>query len=113
MLASNNDERLFTVVEELGLSSYFDRVLVASHLGWKKPSPRFYLQIAKELRLDPVSLVHVGNDLNLDIGPALNLGWRAILLLGSAEAIVEKHYRFEKARCFGELKEFLSEKFQN
>jgi REG-2-like HAD superfamily hydrolase len=77
--ATNNDIRTKEALNALGLAQYLDVVFVAAELSWKKPSPRYFETIAARLCVEPVSLVHVGNSLELDIVPAQKSGWSAVL----------------------------------
>jgi len=78
-IASNNDGRLCSILEGLGIRGLFTHIFVAAELGWKKPSECFFGEIARRLEIDPTSLVHIGNSERLDISPALKAGWYAAL----------------------------------
>jgi len=77
--ATNNDERSKATLRELDLSQHLDEVFVAGDLLWKKPSLAFYQGIEARLALPPSSLLHIGNNADLDVEPALRAGWSAIL----------------------------------
>jgi len=77
--ATNNDERSRKVLSDLGVSGLLDEIFTAGQLGWKKPSHRFFEEIAARVGLEPGDLAHVGNNPLLDVEAAKRSGWRAIL----------------------------------
>ena len=77
--ATNNDLRTKTVLQELGVSDYLSHMFVAGDLLWKKPSVHFFTTIATLLGVEGPHILHVGNDLKLDIEPARRAGWSAIM----------------------------------
>ena len=61
-IISNFDGRLRMVVEQLGISRYFDRLIISSEVGADKPDP-FIFQRALELAgVSPNEALHVGDD---------------------------------------------------
>lgn len=77
--ATNNDARTKEVICALGLRAHLDDVVVAADLGWKKPSLRYFNAIASRMGTPASSLLHVGNHLDLDVTPARESGWSAVL----------------------------------
>jgi HAD superfamily hydrolase (TIGR01509 family) len=77
--ASNNDIRSKVTLKELGLDPYLSDVVVAGDLGWKKPSPQFYANLARRVGVEPSKILHVGNDLALDVDAARHNGFVAVL----------------------------------
>jgi FMN phosphatase YigB (HAD superfamily) len=51
-----------------GLRGSFDAVVTSIGCGWRKPNPRIFETLADQLGVDPVSLVHVGDDPRTDGG---------------------------------------------
>ena len=51
-----------------GLRGSFDAVVTSVACGWRKPDPRIFETLADQLGVDPVSLVHVGDDPRTDGG---------------------------------------------
>jgi FMN phosphatase YigB (HAD superfamily) len=74
--ATNNDRRVELVLEELGLTGYFDEIVTSGHLGWKKPSPYFFAGISNLLEIPAGELLHIGNDLELDVRAAQRAGFQ-------------------------------------
>ncbi len=79
VVATNNDERVRSVVEQLGIQPYLRHIFWAGDLGWKKPSPNFFSEISKRVGIDGSCLLHVGNNVELDVSAARSAGWDALL----------------------------------
>jgi putative hydrolase of the HAD superfamily len=79
VVATNNDERVQSTINELGLLSHVTHIFWAGQLRWKKPSPHFFHEISRRLGIDGSQLLHVGNDLALDVRAAQYAGWEALL----------------------------------
>ena len=60
----SNAQALFTAPEIslLGLTKYFDGILLSSDAGVKKPDPAFYEMLLKQYHLDPAECLMTGND---------------------------------------------------
>ena len=61
-------------VDKLGLTSYFDGMLISSEEGVKKPSPLFFQRLLERYGLDPTSCIMIGNDERSDIAGAKAVG---------------------------------------
>jgi len=64
----------------LGLSPFFSRIIMSTHLGFRKPDPRIFIVACTLLKIPPMEAVYIGNDPETDIGGAKGVGMRAILL---------------------------------
>jgi putative hydrolase of the HAD superfamily len=60
------------------LEQYFDSILIESELGVGKPEKRIFLYALKQLRTSPTQAWMVGDNLRLDIQPALELGMNTV-----------------------------------
>ncbi len=78
-VATNNDERTESVLRELGVTAYISYVFSAGKLSWKKPSHHFFDEISRRIGFSASELLHVGNDLELDLRAAHTAGWDAVL----------------------------------
>ncbi|MDC0677869.1 HAD family hydrolase [Sorangium atrum] len=70
-------------IEGMGLSPYLDAVVTSGAFGSKKPDPKIFLACLSQLGVPPRQAVFVGDDLQADIEPSLQLGMRAILKAAS------------------------------
>ncbi|UCH51653.1 MAG: HAD family hydrolase [Chloroflexota bacterium] len=64
----------------LGINPFFSRVIMSTHLGFRKPDPRIFMVACTLLGILPIEAVYIGNDLETDIGGAKGAGMQAILL---------------------------------
>nr|ABQ75896.1 conserved cobalamine operon protein predicted hydrolase [uncultured haloarchaeon] len=48
--------------------SLFDAIVTSVDCGWRKPHPRAFQAVAKSLRVDPTSLIHIGDNPETDGG---------------------------------------------
>ena len=64
-------------VGRIGLGRYFVACVSAHELGFAKPDPRIYLEACRRAGARPAEVLHVGDDLNLDVRAARDAGLRA------------------------------------
>ena len=62
----------------VGLSDFFEHVLVSSHYGYRKPDPRLFKKLLKKMHLDPNEAVYVGNDMYRDVYGAQGVGLKTV-----------------------------------
>ena len=77
-ILSNWDARLLSCLECLGIRRYFDPLVVSHEVGVEKPHPAIFAEAARRAGAPPVDLVMVGDSLELDVLPSLELGWKAV-----------------------------------
>ena len=65
-------------LESEGVLEYFDLLVFSDEIGFRKPDPRIFHFLARKLKVDPRSIVHVGDNLRIDIWGAKNAGFKAI-----------------------------------
>jgi len=66
------------VIEEAGLRSYLDAVVISDDLGLRKPRPEIFLATLDALGVAAEEALHVGDDLRDDVGGAAPLGIRTV-----------------------------------
>lgn len=73
----SNAQRIFTAYEMqyLGISKYFDGILISSDYQTKKPDPRFFGVLKEKYPLEESRTLFIGNDLHTDIGGARAAGF--------------------------------------
>lgn len=79
-LASNFDHRLRRVLAGFPELHRVKEVFISAEIGWRKPSPRFFAEVAKKAELTPQETLYVGDDHDNDFVGALAAGWQAVLL---------------------------------
>lgn len=65
-------------VATLGISRYFDPILIEGELREGKPLASVFDKAAKAMDCEPHQLLFVGNSFNHDIAPAIEYGWRTV-----------------------------------
>jgi putative hydrolase of the HAD superfamily len=79
-IISNWDHRLFSIVEQLGLSHYFEHVTASSKVGVAKPGKRIFEAALKAMNALPEESLHIGDSLEDDYHGASRAGLQAVLL---------------------------------
>jgi putative hydrolase of the HAD superfamily len=74
---SNWDERLGPLLQNLGLRSYFDHLLISIEVGSHKPEPAIFEHAAREMKLSPGEILHIGDSEREDVSGAQNAGFNA------------------------------------
>jgi putative hydrolase of the HAD superfamily len=74
---SNWDERLGPLLQSLGLRSYFDQIFVSIEIGSHKPEPAIFEHAAREMKLSPGEILHIGDSEREDVSGAQNAGFNA------------------------------------
>ncbi len=62
----------------VGLSGYFDPVIVSGNFGYRKPDQRLFEAALSKMKLEPAKVVFVGNDLYCDVHGPQQLGIRTV-----------------------------------
>jgi putative hydrolase of the HAD superfamily len=88
---SNWDERLKSLLEQLGLISWFDLVLVSGEFGAHKPDPKIFQHAAMHFQVGPGEVLHIGDSEREDIAGATQAGLQArkIMRHGKSESLVD------------------------
>jgi putative hydrolase of the HAD superfamily len=79
-IISNWDHRLFSIVKQLGLSPYFERVTASSAVGAAKPGRRIFEAALEAMNIPPAEGIHVGDSLEDDYHGASRAGLKAVLI---------------------------------
>ena len=79
-IISNWDHRLFSIVDQLGLSRYFEHVTASSAVGTAKPGKRIFEAALEAMKAVPQESLHVGDSLEDDFHGATRAGLGAVLL---------------------------------
>lgn len=76
-IASNFDARLLKIVAAKPILAKAEHVFISTHLGYRKPSPKFFTAIEAELGVRADQLAMVGDSEVADFQGAANAGWQA------------------------------------
>jgi putative hydrolase of the HAD superfamily len=77
---SNADGRVESVLETVGLRSYFEFVLDSEVVGVEKPDPRIFLDGARRMGIEPSRCLYVGDLYPVDYQGATGAGMQAVLV---------------------------------
>ena len=66
-------------VERLGMTQFFDAIVVSGEVGWVKPDPRPYQVLLDQLQGDPSECVYVGDNWLADVQGSKGMGMKSIL----------------------------------
>jgi len=77
---SNWDRRLTRLLDDCGLSPYFDPIVISAVEGIEKPAERIFEIAAERAGVAPTDCVHVGDSLHFDVEGAVAAGFRAVHL---------------------------------
>ncbi len=62
-----------------GVLDYFDATVFSDEIGYGKPDPRIFLTSAEKLGLKPNNILHVGDNIENDVGGAQRAGMKGLL----------------------------------
>jgi HAD superfamily hydrolase (TIGR01549 family) len=72
---------IFQSLRKLDIAKLFNAVIVSGVVGWRKPSPRIFLEALQALDVKAEEAVLVGDSPIADIGGAKKLGMKTVLLI--------------------------------
>jgi putative hydrolase of the HAD superfamily len=79
-LASNFDERLYTLMPGLKPLQYLAKNIVVSfEVGFRKPAPEFFKAMCRRMGLEAEHILHVGDEPENDCAGAMAAGMQAVL----------------------------------
>jgi len=61
-----------------GVLEFFDFLAFSDEIGFRKPDSRIFHLVARKLKVDPRSVVHVGDNSRVDVLGAKSAGFKAI-----------------------------------
>jgi putative hydrolase of the HAD superfamily len=79
-IISNWDHRLFSIVEQLGLSRFFEQIIASAAVGVAKPGLGIFKAALGEMGAEPADCLHIGDSLEDDYHGAQRAGLKAVLL---------------------------------
>lgn len=68
------------VLADAGLARHFDAIVISDEVGLRKPRAEIFEAVAERLGLDPAEILHVGDNLEADVGGASAVGMPAAWL---------------------------------
>lgn len=80
VVCSNWSWHLDTLCERLDFAQYFERIVISARVGYSKPHPGIFRHLLAALDVSPAAVVHIGDNPIADVGGALGVGIRPVLL---------------------------------
>ncbi len=80
IVASNFDERLHPICDELPELRHLSRRVISASIGWHKPSPHFYAHLVEIAGCPADQILMVGDDHENDVAAAKVSGLQAVLI---------------------------------
>jgi putative hydrolase of the HAD superfamily len=71
---SNFDTRLHTILEQFGIRSLFQAVVISSEVGVDKPDPQIFAEALRQLGVTAGEALHIGDDPEADWSGAAGAG---------------------------------------
>ena len=65
-------------LDAVGLSGYFDPIIVSGDFGYRKPDRRLFLAALDAMKVEPSEVLFVGNDMYRDVYGAQKVGMKAV-----------------------------------
>ena len=93
-VVSNATDLVRRVFDNLGLTKYFDFLVISDEVGVRKPSPRIFHLATEMAGTSPSRSLYVGDKLATDVAGAKRAGMNAVL--------VDRINAFPDARCLRE-----------
>lgn len=78
-------------LEVLGIRSFFDHIVATGTMSFKKPDPSAFRYIAELVGLAPEKTAYIGDNYEMDIVGAENVGMRAVL--------IDRDDKFSNIKC--------------
>ncbi len=69
------------IIEQLGLTTLFDVILISGELGFRKPNPLVFQELCAHLEVVETQIAYVGDDPEADILGALNAGIQPVWVI--------------------------------
>lgn len=77
-------------LKSLGLTDYFDEVLISGEFGSEKPNPKNFEYMQNKLKGE--GYIYIGDNIQKDFIAPNNLGWKTICLLGNGDNIHPQNF---------------------
>ncbi|WP_454061798.1 HAD-IA family hydrolase [Candidatus Nitrospira salsa] len=102
-IISNFDTRLFQILDDLSLRSFFDTVTISSLVQSVKPSKQIFHFALNEHVVEPHEALHIGDSVKDDWEGAVQAGLHAVLLNGTGKS----SHSAQSIQSFTQLPELL------
>jgi putative hydrolase of the HAD superfamily len=104
---SNFDSRLFGLLDGLGLTRFFDPIVISTHMGAAKPEKAIFTQALARHGFRPEDTFHVGDSLQADVAGARGVSMIPVLV--DRKATTEKMPDYLRINSLTELLQLADE----
>ncbi len=70
----SHSETALDVLADAGLARHFDAIVISHEVGLRKPRPEIFRAVVERLGVEPAEVLHVGDNLEADVGGASAVG---------------------------------------
>jgi len=88
---SNFDDRIYSVLDSLGIRQFFDAVTLSSESGYCKPDPEIFEAAVRSLGVPASRILLVGDNPRDDVEAGLRAGLSAVLIDRSGRYASQSH----------------------
>lgn len=93
----SNRDQVWDALQRVDLSTYFDEVFTPKELNARKPAPDFYLNILKQIKVEPENAIMIGDDYEKDIIAAKQVGLWTIWYNPARQQLQNNRYPYHDA----------------
>jgi putative hydrolase of the HAD superfamily len=79
-IISNFDSRIYSVLQSLNISSYFDSITISSQTGFAKPHPEIFKAAIRAAGVPANRILFVGDNLTDDVQAGAAAGMHTVLI---------------------------------
>ena len=79
-IISNWDVRLPALLDTLGLTHYFDPIIISSQVGIEKPKSEIFEIACEKANRHKHEVIYIGDQIDFDVHAPIALGLRALLI---------------------------------
>ncbi|MDR2719397.1 MAG: HAD family hydrolase [Nitrososphaerota archaeon] len=71
---------VYLSLDQLGVSKYFNGIVVSEEYGWRKPSPYIFREVLERLQVEANEVLYIGDSPIEDIKGAKDMGFRTLFV---------------------------------
>ena len=80
---------IYKSLRKVGLSEFFNVVVVSEEVGWRKPSPQIFQYALKKLQIQSNEAVYIGDSPNEDIRGATQVGLKTVFVSSQFNTLID------------------------
>ena len=96
-------------LKQIGISQHFDFYLSSAQVGKSKPHPRIFQAAIDQAKCAPEQIIHVGDDLQIDVAGAATMGMKTIWVNTHKKPRLGPHHPDVEIHRIGDLVKAIEE----